>query len=77
MMRTDMRRSEWLSPGQLAHLTGYSPKFIRAEIAANIIKAEKWQSGRSKLGRWRIRMEEAEAYIARMADGSTCHQIAP
>lgn len=72
-----MRRSEWLSPGQLAHRTGYSAKFIRAEIAGGELKAEKWQSGRSKIGRWRIRMEDAEAYIERMAERSTCHKNAP
>jgi hypothetical protein len=69
-----MRRSEWLSPGQLAHRTGYSAKFIRAEIAAGEIKAEKWQSARSSIGRWRIRLEDAEAYIARMVERSTCNR---
>jgi hypothetical protein len=69
-----MRRVDWFSPGQLARLTGYSPKFIRAEIAGGEIKAEKWQSGRSKIGRWRIRVEDAEAYIARMGGCSTRNQ---
>jgi hypothetical protein len=76
-----MKRSDFYTPRQVALLAGYSAKFIREEIRAGELKAEKWQSGRSAIGRWRVKVEDAKAYIARMRvaamERSTVNTIQP
>jgi hypothetical protein len=55
----------WITPQELGNMAGgFSAQFIRMEIKAGIIPAKLAVSRRGKLGRYRIRLADAEKYVA-------------
>jgi hypothetical protein len=61
----------WLSPKEVGDIAGgFSAKFIRAEIKANVLPAIWAPSNgtKAKLGRYRIKREDAEAYVERLRE---------
>jgi hypothetical protein len=62
---------DWLTPLDVATLTGFSVSFIRAEIKAGELPAilVTSQSRARQRGRWRIARVEAIAYAIRLGVG--------
>jgi hypothetical protein len=64
-----MRRStsdmiRWLTPQEVGNLAGgFTAQFIRMEIKAGIIPAKLVISKRGRLGRYRIKLVDAQAYV--------------
>jgi hypothetical protein len=57
----------WLTPQEVGNLAGgFSAQFIRLEIKAGIIPAVLVVSKRGRLGRYRIKAEDARAYVAQL-----------
>jgi hypothetical protein len=59
---------DWLSPLDVAKLTGFSPSFIRNELRAGEIRGIQVtsESRPRRFPRWRIARADAIAYAARM-----------
>lgn len=59
---------QWLTPQEVGHLAGgFSAAFIRLEIKAGMLKATYALSRRGRLGRYRIRQDDADAYCQRLS----------
>jgi hypothetical protein len=57
----------WLTPQEVGNLAGgFSAQFIRLEIKAKELPAVLVMSRRGKLGRYRIKAEDARAYVTRL-----------
>jgi hypothetical protein len=57
---------DWLTPQEVGNMAGgFSAKFIRDEIRAKELPATLCMSRRGKLGRYRIKLEDAQAYVVR------------
>jgi hypothetical protein len=58
---------EWMTPQEVGNLAGgFTAQFIRLEIKAGIIPATLVISKRGRLGRYRIRKTDAQAYVAQL-----------
>jgi hypothetical protein len=56
----------WLTPQEVGNMAGVSAKFIRDEIRGGELTATLLMSRRGKLGRYRIKPEDAKVYIGRL-----------
>jgi hypothetical protein len=61
----------WLTPQEVGNMAGFSAQFIRDEIRGGELKATLCMSRRGKLGRWRIRLDDARAYVVRLQTHAT------
>lgn len=68
--------SDWLTPGQVGHLAGFSDSQIRAEIKAGELHAVQRWSRTGKLCRYWISRDEATAYLRRLDARGPQKQIA-
>jgi hypothetical protein len=57
---------EWLTPQEVGALIGFSAQFVRDEIKAGELHAERIYSRGGKMAYWRIERDQAVAYIARI-----------
>lgn len=64
-------RDDWMTPQEVGQLLGFSAQFIRNEIKAGELKAELIWSLAGKLGRYRIRRDDADAYGVRLRQRSS------
>ncbi len=57
----------WMTPQDVGNLAGgFTAQFIRMEIRAGEIPAILVMSKRGKLGRYRIKADDARAYVSRL-----------
>jgi hypothetical protein len=64
---TSESADRWLTPQEVGNLAGgFSAQFIRLEIKAKELPAVLVMSRRGKLGRSRIKAEDARAYVTRL-----------
>jgi hypothetical protein len=57
----------WLTPQEVGNMAGgFTAQFIRMEIKAGLIPARLVISKRGRLGRYRIKVTDAQAYVARL-----------
>jgi hypothetical protein len=64
---TSESADRWLTPQEVGNLAGgFSAQFIRLEIKAKELPAVLVMSRRGKLGRYRIKAEDARAYVTRL-----------
>lgn len=67
MKRSTSDSVRWLTPQEVGNMVGgFTATFIRGEIKAGVLKATLVMSRAGKLGRWRIRLDDARAYAARL-----------
>lgn len=72
MKRSSSEMIRWLTPQDVGNMAGgFTAQFIRMEIKAGEIPAKLVISRRGKLGRYRIRLEDAKAYITRLHNSTT------
>jgi hypothetical protein len=58
----------WLTPQEVGQMAGgFTAAFIRLEIKAGALKADYLLSKRGRLGRYRIRLDDARAYTMRLS----------
>lgn len=63
-MRSTSDPMRWLTPQEVGNMAGgFSAQFIRLEIRAGALQATLVRSQRGKLGRYRIRLADAQAYV--------------
>jgi hypothetical protein len=57
----------WLTPQEVGNMAGgFSAQFIRMEIKNKALKATLIVSSRGRLGRYRIRLEDAQSYVSQL-----------
>jgi hypothetical protein len=56
----------WLTPQDLARMTGFSVSFIRSQIKDGTLEATLVQAPARQRGRWRIALDEALRYCERL-----------
>jgi hypothetical protein len=62
---SDMIR--WLTPQEVGNMAGgFTAQFIRMEIKAGLIPAKLVISKRGRLGRYRIKITDAQAYVSKL-----------
>ncbi len=61
----------WMSPNDVGNMVGFTAQFIRNEIRAGEIPALLVMSKRGKLGRYRIKADDARAYVSRLHGASS------
>ena len=71
-MKRAAENVRWLTPQEVGKMAGgFTAQFIRMEIKAGEIPATLVISRRGKLGRYRIRIEDAKVYIARLHNSTS------
>jgi hypothetical protein len=65
-VRRTTRELRFYTPQEVGKMTGFSASFIRGEIKAGELKAVFVCSTGRRMGRWRIRQEDATAYAAKL-----------
>jgi hypothetical protein len=67
MKRSTSDMVRWLTPQEVGQMAGgFTAEFIRLEIKAGALPARLLISKRGKLGRYRITLADAQAYVAQM-----------
>ena len=62
--RTEDR--EWLTPLEVARMTGFTASFIRQECRTGLLLATYVTPSGRRRGRWLIRVTAAEAYLRQL-----------
>lgn len=69
-------QERWLTPQEVGNMAGgFSAQFIRQEIKGGELEATLCMSRRGKLGRWRIRLDDAKRYVSRLHQSTQTTQI--